>query len=146
MSRVIHRRPKVGTTAKFLQFLTLQAEEKVLKKRREDIKTDLTEYIEEHGETDDKGHLLHSLETPLQFDGKSYSGFMKQRRVSTSFNEEVAEERLRRHGVYDEALSTQVYIDQDKVYRLQQEGRLPEADLDAMFEETVTWAFVPVKE
>ena len=145
MSRVIQRRPKTGVVATFLQFLHLQAEERVLKTRREKLKTELTTVAEEYGEADDKGHLVHSLDSPVEFEGKSYSGFMKQRRVSSSFNEETAEEILRKREVYEDALSTQVYLDQDKVYRLQQEGRISEDDLDAMFEENVTWAFVPVK-
>lgn len=77
-------------------------------------------------------------------DGKDdFKGMELRHSTVTKFNEETAEAILKRKGVYEEALST--FVDQDKVYRLLQEEKITEKDLDKMFEATDRWAFYPVK-
>lgn len=93
----------------------------------------------------ENGSLFYDLPATITVEGVDYAGMELRRNVSTKFNEETAEKILERKGVLKEAQSTLVYIDQDKVSRLQQEGKITEKDIDKMFDEDESWAFWPVK-
>ena len=78
-------------------------------------------------------------------DGKAdYKGMELRRSVPSHFDEEVATAILKRKGVYEEALTP--VLDQEKVYRLLQEGKITEKDMDKIIvKDDPRWAFYPVK-
>jgi len=111
-----------------------------------EIKKDLMAFTEANGEPDDMGHLLHTLATAIEVGGQRFKGFMRQRRVSQVFNEDAAKALCEAKGfTIDEYISVTEYVDQDKVARLYAEDKITEAEFDALVEENITWAFVPVK-
>lgn len=142
------RRRSAGSAivAKLLQFLVLKDEEKTTKTRLDGLKKDLTQYVTEHGEVDDKGHRNYVLPEPLAYGGKEYTGFQQQRRVSQSFDTEVAEKVLKDKDLWERATIVIREIDQNEVYVLNQEGLLTDAELDSMFAERETFAFRPISE
>lgn len=104
------------------------------------LKKNLSDLVDSEGEADDKGHIFYDLP-----DGLPYSALKRERRVSKSLDEEKTEEILRSKELYDECTEQITVVDQDKVLAAHFEGKLTEAEIDAMFPPTITWAFVPVK-
>lgn len=142
------RRRSAGSAivAKLLQFLVLKDEEKTTKTRLDGLKKDLTQYLADHGEVDDKGHRNYVLPEPLEYAGKEYTGFQHQRRVSQSFDTEVAEKVLKDKDLWERATVVIREIDQNEVYVLNQEGLLTDDELDSMFAERESFAFRPISE
>lgn len=98
-------------------------------------------------EFDEKGSIYIPLPS---FDGPNgrVSGFKRERRVSTVFDEDKALALLEAKGdpkLKKRAIRTIEVIDQDEFYVLQQEGLITEPELDSLFEEKVNWAFHPVQ-
>lgn len=146
-TRTVRRRsPGSAIVSKLLQFLVLKDEEKTTKFRLDSLKKELTQWVAEHGETDDKGHRNFVLPAPLDYDGKAYTGFQQQRRVSQSFDTEVAEKLLKDKDLWERATVVVREIDQNEVYVLNQEGLLTDDELDSLFAERETFAFRPISE
>lgn len=136
-----------GVAGKFAQFLALTNDAKAITTRASEIKKELMSFTEQHGEADEKGHLLHNLADAIEVGGQKFKGFMRQRRVSQTFNEDAAKSLCETKGFdRDDYISVTEYVDQDKVARLYAEDKITEAEFDALVEENVTWAFVPVKD
>lgn len=136
-----------GVAGKFAQFLALSNEVKTLNSRVGEIKKDLMAFTEANGEPDEKGHLLHNLATAVEVGGQRFKGFMRQRRVSQVFNEEAAHALCASKGFdREDYITVTEYVDQDKVARLYAEDKITEAEFDALVEENITYAFVPVKD
>jgi len=133
---------------KFIEFLDLGAKAKALTERANVVKNELSEFVDAHGNVDEeKGHKVLTLPDPVEIAGKRYVGFMRQRRVTTTFNEEKAEELLTKKGIdREDFISTQEYVDQDKVYRLYADDILTEEEMKSLLDEKETYAFVPTKE
>lgn len=129
----------------FREHLVLKKEAASITARSEKLKKRLKEWLPVATEsyTDVKGSYFVDLPETVEVDGQAYSGMELRRSVSIKFDEDAAEAVLKRKKVLDEALST--YIDQDKVARLQQEGKLTEADMDKMFTESESFSFWPIK-
>lgn len=136
-----------GVAGKFAQFLALTNDVKTLTGRAGEIKKELMSFTEQHGEPDEKGHLLHTLADAVEVGGQKFLGFMRQRRVSQTFNEDAAKTLCEAKGfAIDEYISVTEYVDQDKVARLYAEDKITEEEFDVLLEENITWAFVPVKD
>lgn len=142
------RRRSTGSTivGKLQQFLALKDEVKTSTTRLDSLKKDLTKHVAEHGEVDDKGHRNFVLPEPLEYGEKSYTGFQQQRRVTQSFNDEAAEELLKRRDLWERAVVMVPQIDQNEVFVLNQEGLLTDDELDSLFVERETFAFRPISE
>lgn len=146
-TRTVRRRSTASAVVgKLLQFLVLKDEVKTTTERLDSLKKELTKHVVEHGEVDDKGHRNFVLPAPLEYGDKSYTGFQQQRRVSQSFDTDVAEKLLKDKGLWDRAVVMVPEIDQNEVYVLNQEGLLSDDELDSMFAERETFAFRPISE
>lgn len=147
MATTVKRKTTINPTATFAEHIVLKRQAATLKTRADGLKDRLKKWFletpsDEVYENEHGSKFLDFSETVS--DGKdNYKGMEARRSVSTKFNEETAEQILSRKGILQEALST--YIDQEKVFRLQAEGKITEKELDKMLEESVTWAFWPVK-
>lgn len=148
MTRTVKRTGMTGGVgSKFTQYLTLGAEATSLTARAGVLKKDLMSFVETNGTEDDKGHRLHTLDTPVSIGGKTYIGFQRQRRLSQTFNPEKAQELCEEKGFEkDEFISTEEYVDQDKIARLYAEDRLTEEEFASLIDESESFAFVAVKE
>lgn len=134
-------------TREFMQYLWLKEDIKRLQEQEAKIKKSLIKHVEEHGEVDEeKGHLTFPLGTSITVDDTSFSGFMKQKRVSQSFNEDRAKALCESKEIAEEEYtSTEIYVDQDKIARLFAEERLTEEEFDSLIDRNESYAFVSVK-
>lgn len=141
----VRRRTAFDPVATFRDHLQAKLVGKVLTNRADALKKRLKEYFEVADEvyTNEQGSQFIDLPKTLEVEGKKFKGMELRRTVRTSFDEERAEQILNRKGVLKEALST--YVDQEKVLRLVQEGRITEKDLGKMLSETESFAFWPVE-
>lgn len=138
--------PLVGTAAASLkQYLTVKGEIGWLTTRMNELKGKLSDLVEREGYADEKGNVFYDLPDEVEVEGKVYRGLKREHRVSVFFDEDKAEQRLVELDLYDQATSTSTYLDQDKVYALQQRGQLSEEDLDSFFGTTETYAFRPLQ-
>lgn len=133
---------------RFQHFLSLGRAAKDMTERQGVLKKALMEHAMQHGEADEKGTQVFLLpEAVDDGSGKRFKGFSRQRRVSQSFNEDRAHALLEEKGIDRDAyISTQEYVDQDKVARLYAEDVLTDTEFNALLDENITWAFVPLKE
>lgn len=147
MTKTVTRRTasKTSQLEKFRQFLGIQAEKAELTKRENILKTDLGNFADEHGVRDEeKGHRVVTFPESISTVKGLFRGFMRQRRVTSVFQEDVAEKLLRRKGLYEECLST--YLDTEKIDRLYAQDKITAKEYDSLTKENVTWAFVPIKD
>lgn len=93
----------------------------------------LIAYVERHGIVDDKGH--QHVEVPGVGTAK------RERRVSSVFDEEYAEDWLKANKLWKECTTTITVIDEDTVLAKIYDGTIPEAVGDAMYSEKETFAF-----
>jgi hypothetical protein len=138
------RRSPHSIADRFLQWVKVRDEIKFMEDRQKQLRNQMMSAIETEGEKDEKGSLFLELTEPIEYDGKTYGLLKKERRVGSRFLEDDAEKLLESKGLLAEAQKTVVVLDQDSIYRLHQEGKLTEAEIDSMFQESVTWAFKPM--
>lgn len=130
----------------FTQAMTLRAQATQISSRANKLKESLKDYVSISGKVDsDKGHMTVEFPEPILVDGVTFTGMTNQRRQTVFLNEDTAKEILTERGVLKDAVETVEQLVQDKIFALYQEEKLSDDDMAAMFETTVTWAFVPVK-
>lgn len=145
MVKTVARRPSAESMF-LLQYLTHKRTAAQANKEAEQAKAQLKEIVEKsHVEDPEKGHHLHSLRTPLDFLGQTFTGFMNQRKVSQVFLEDKAEELCKEKGFKLDSYTSR-YVDQDKIVRLYAEDKITQEEFDSLSNEVVTWAFVPIRD
>lgn len=130
------------------QFRTIQDQEKVLKRAREDLRDQLDALVRLSGLEDDKGHLLLDLPEPVQ----GIRALCVQRRVSRPLDPEKAEQILKSittsadgSTLWDDCIEWVAVLDEDKVMAARYDGLLNDAQIDEMYPKSVSEAFVPIK-
>lgn len=126
----------MDTTAikeKITQFLALKDNIDMLTRRQSDIKKSLTETIDEFGTTDEKGHIV------LSVDDKE---IMKQKRVSKALDLQAAEIILTKKGIRETCIKMVPTLDEAAIMAAFYNGHLSEEDIDTMFPAKVTYAFI----
>lgn len=122
--------------ANLRQYLALKAEADLLSARTSELKKRLTETVEAIGEENDRGHLV------LEVDGVTLT---KQRKVSKNLDMDVAEQMLKKNGIYDRCVKMVPELQENEILACVYTGELTEADIDIMFPSKITYAFL-VKE
>jgi hypothetical protein len=138
------RKPEVNVNplvAKFREFISYKKRVDEFTKKQNEIKAELNDYVEEHGEVDDKGHVWVTL--PEEVDG--YVSMQRQRRVSQSLDIDTAILTLTKRGLADRCIRSVPTVDEDEIMSCLYEGKLTETEVDAMFPKKITWAFIPSK-
>jgi hypothetical protein len=120
-----------------LQFLGLKDQINTLTSRQSDIKTRLLKELETV-DPDDKGHRVVSFDDTAAGTVK----VTRQRRVSKTLDMDVAEKLLKEKGIYDECTKVEVTLDDSKIMSALYKGQLTEEDIDSMFPEKETFAFI----
>lgn len=110
--RSVHRSPSTlgGIYAKISQHILLKAESEALKARYEHLRDDIMAYLDLHGEVDERGSKSIALPAHVLSAGKEYSSVKRERRVSTSFDEDAAESLLLPKGLLPSVQRTIVTI------------------------------------
>lgn len=103
-----------------------------------EMKATLTTYLDQVGETDDKGHKFVDVET-----SRGTVHLRRERRVSRSLDERKAAAWLKEHGLLKRCQTTTVVLDEDKIMALNYEDPelLDDATLAGFFETREIWAF-----
>jgi hypothetical protein len=129
------------------EFSVIDGQQKVLAKRATELKNRLRYLIEIEGQEDDKGNLLW----PLPETCGDITALQLQCRVSRPFMGEVAEEILRSiptsegRTLYDDCVEYVPVLDESKVMAAFYENQITEAQIDTMYPENTTYAFVPIR-
>lgn len=133
-----------GIAAKLAQWATIRAEIDALTARANHLRDELSQIVDTQGEPDDKGHIYLQLPAPITVGEKTYGSIKRERRVSTVFKEDEAEEALLAKGLLARAQETITVLSQDAIYLLNQEGLLSDEEIDSFFGKKVSFAFKPV--
>lgn len=120
------------------QYLSLKGELELLSKRQLELKSRLTSALEANGETDAKGHIHLNVEDEISGEVK----LTKQRKVTKNLDMDVAEALLEARGIKDKCIKMVPTLDESAIMASFYEGTLTEADIDAMFPEKITYAFL----
>jgi len=118
------------------QYLALKKEADMLSERTTELKKRLTSDVEEFGEENDRGHIV------LDVDGVTLT---KQRKVSKNLDMDVAEQMLKKRGIYDRCVKMEPVLQENEILACVYTGDLTEEDIDVMFPAKVSYAFL-VKE
>ncbi len=148
--RVVNRRattPRAPTATgifgKVRQHLVFKSESEVLKRRYEVLRDDIMDYLDENGETDEKGHKSLALPTPISVAGKEFTSIKRERRVSTSFDEAAAEDLLNTRGLLARVQRTTLTITSSMVvndaFQVTGDGRVILWRDDLVEDAVVTW-------
>lgn len=123
------------------EFSQADVQEKLLARRKKELRDRLYALVEREGERDDKGNLL----LPLPEAAGDILTLQIQRRVSNPFQGEVAEEILRERGIWHDCVTLVPVLDEDKVLAARYDGLLSDEDIEAMYPEVESFAFTPVR-
>lgn len=135
------RLPETGVIGKVRKFISLKRQIDDLTKEQSLLKTDLSNMVDAEGEADDKGHLWYRL--PVEVEG--YVSLQRQQRVSKRLDEDVANRTLIGKKLKDRCYKLVPVLDEEEVLSCFYEGLITEAEVDAMYPRSITWAFVPSK-
>jgi len=105
--------------------------------RQNVIKKELMSFVDGYGLEDDKGHKWYDMP---EYGG--YNGMQKQRRVSQSVDENAAQSILEDKGLAERCFEVKPVLNEQSVMDCVYEGLLTEDDVDTMFPQKVTNAFV----
>lgn len=151
-TRRVERPIDLNTAApweKTRQFLALKFQETEITSRKNKLRDEVAAHVDAVGEPDEKGSLFWKLTPPIEINGQKFVEVKRERRVSTSLNEDATQELVASKGaeilarVYKPV--TEIRLDQDELYVLNQEGVLTDAELDGLFEENESFAFKPIQ-
>ena len=120
------------------QYSTLKDEVDAINDRVKTLRSRLTAYIEDLGAPNEKGSIV----LPINDERTGVKSIIKQRRVSKQFDQETAESLLKEKGLFDTCTESVVVLNQDAVMAAYYEGKLTDADIEAMFPESVSWALI----
>ena len=120
------------------QYMAIKDNIDLLTKRQSEIKKRITDFIDEFGSMDERGHRVFDIED-TSFGVKRV---MKQRRVSKNLDMDVAEGLLAERGIKDTCIKMVPMLDESAIMAAFYEGYLTEEDIDKMFPEKVSYAFV----
>lgn len=123
------------------QYVTLKRRIDDLTKEQSVLKSELSDLVDQQGETDDKGHVW--LPLPEEVDG--VVSLKRERRVSQSLDMDAAILILTQKGLAERCIKPIPTVAEDEVMAALYEGKLTEDDVDAMFPKKITWAFITSK-
>jgi hypothetical protein len=109
----------------------------------EKTKKVLMKIVEKNGQLGEEGHIVLDLPHPVA----GFTALQRQKRKTRFLDAEAAMEWLKKKKLYDEVVEIIEVeeIPEDKLYALVFEKRAKREDIDALYTENVTYAFVPVK-
>lgn len=127
-----------GIRETLAQFLQIKKAEDELKKRHAKVRGRIIELLSSDGVEDDNGSLLLPLED-LGLDG-DFKLAKYERRISTSLDEDAAEDLLKAKRLYTKCTQTITVLDEDKISALWYEGKLTDDEYHSMYPQKETWA------
>lgn len=128
-------------------YLMATHDEAQSKKQREELRDKLRPWLTESFEADEDGNYFYEFPKPINLDGIWYTGLMAQRRVSEFVDDERANTLIYKYGLANRCLRRveTFVIDYDELYAANQEGIVPDEDIDSIIDYDVNYALVKVK-
>ena len=120
------------------QYVAAKDQSDLITNRMSEIKKRITLAIEALGNTDERGHIVLDIDDDIS----GVKNVMKQRRVSKTLDMEVAEKILTARGIKDTCIKMMPMLDESAIMAAFYEGYLTEEDIDTMFPEKVSYAFI----
>lgn len=119
---------------------TLEHQIGQLKAESTTLRGQLLTIAETHGTVDEHGHQRVLLDAPVTVGDVTFTGYVRRRSVTQSFNENAARELVEARGLTDRVLRTKIttYVDQDELWACQQEGLLTAAEIDSTIDRSYT--------
>jgi hypothetical protein len=125
-----------------LDYIVTSYDETEIKSRKEKLRDNLKDWIIANCEPDENGSYIYTFDNPIVMDDKTYQGLIAQRRVSEFVNEDKAYAVAEKYDVLDqvteEVITTELSL--DKMYSLNQQGIIPDEDIDSILELKETFA------
>lgn len=131
-----------------LDYILTNYDENNLKSKRLELRDKLYEFITDNGVPDENGNLIFEFEQPMTVDGDEwYTGLMLQRRVSEFVDDDIARQVVVKYGLGPRCIKTVTIeeIDYDELYACNQEGLVPDEDIDSILSTEESWALVRMK-
>jgi hypothetical protein len=125
----------------FTTYIGIRQQRETFAKQEDEYKKQLSNVVETQGYTDDKGSLYVDFDAPIE----GYAGLKRERRVNQLLNEDKALEILRRRGLAESCIRTIEVVNEDAVRAALYDGKLSQDDIDSMFIQKETYAFIPRK-
>lgn len=119
------------------QYLSIKNEAKLIAGRESELKKRLLETVNTL-EPDDRGHKSIVIDDETVGEVK----LTKQRKVSKSLDMDVAETVLTKRGIRDACITMVPVLDESAIMAAYYEGKLTEADIDEMFPQRESFAFI----
>jgi len=131
-----------------LEWLHAKAQINAMTARANKLRDELDDFVAFAGYVDDKGHTYLDLPATLEVAGKKVAALKREKRVTRSANTDrigaLADRVDAAHpkaNLHDRLFPLLPVLDEDELYVAYQDGLLTEADIDAVFDAKVTWAF-----
>lgn len=152
--RVLPRRTPFDLASKLQEYL----QNRMMKERssyHEDTgKKDLMTFIEMNGEMEEGGHRRVDLDVPMPHvtykAGKPKEqvvvGLRRQRRQSTTLNEDRTMAFLKEMDLLDACTEVAVILNEDAVLAANYEGKITDEQLAALYDDSETFAFYLITE
>lgn len=128
---------------KFRQWAVRKQRVEVETTRMNKLRDSIVEEIILRGDRDEKGNTVLRLPTPVVVGDKSYEDLKREARISTTLSEERALALAKDKGLEAEVVVHTPTIDLDALYAVHADGRLTEAEIEALFDTKVSYAFKP---
>lgn len=131
-----------------LDYLLASFDETEAKNRRASYRDPLKEWIIDNGEEDENGNFRFLFDKPVTLFDSTVYGLMAQRRVSEMVDEDAVISVAAKYNVLDQVLVPVTYeeLDLDKFYALNQQGIIPDDEMDETFLVNETFALVRITE
>ena len=116
----------------------LKTQVETLTARQTELKSYLTEAIDQYGVETDNGHIVLDIGDPESGIGS----IQKQKRVSAPIDAEVAKPLLEAKGLWEQCTVEVREINEDEIMGAYSDGLLTEEDIAIMFPKKVSYAFL----
>ena len=131
-----------------LEYLLAMHDEAVIRETREPLRDRLKQWILDNCQPDENGNYIYYFPHPIYIGRSPVKGLMAQRRVSEFINEDRAFNIAEKYNVLDKVTYEVVTeeLDMDMMYVLNQQGVIPDDDIDSIIELKETFALVQLKD
>ena len=129
---------KEDLTRNVQQYVSLKDEIRHLTNRQSEIKTRLVSLLKEYGEPDSKGHIVLDVDDKIT----GVSKITHQRKVTNNLDMDVAEKILEEKNLKEKCVIMVPTLDEAEIMASFYRGELTEQDIDAMFPQKVSYAFI----
>lgn len=138
--------PQPSLARSVLTWLYLKSQADELVARANQARDRVTSAVRDSAEAylDDRGHLYLDLDQPLTVGERTYAAVKREKRITRIASEERAHELAAARGLLARLFPTRPVFDEQELYVAYQEGKITEEEIDALYDEKISWALKAV--